>query len=465
MRARVAALLGASLSGALTLATLPAVASPSTQRGFGARAGSLAAANGADLDDASAVVGNPSGISHAPGTLVSVGYENHASSLEHDGAEAPLETIQTVEVGLVVPGEILTIPVGFGLALALPDGRFSKLRQVEPTEPYFVLDDAVPRLLDLAVGVAVEPLSRLSLGGGVGFVSSLEGAFRIRGTAASADGMGAEYDSSLTHSVDADLLSSRYPILGLGYVPVDPISLGLSYRGAVKVNQRIEGTLNGDLAIGPLAVPVTYAFTTDAIVAYSPPELALSATVRPLERLALHASLLFRRYSTFPSPYTRTASRLVTNLPPGLGLLPPDDPGTPPPPARFRDRFVPRVGLEREFGLGPASSIAARGGYAYEHSPVPVSQRETLLFDMNRHVFALGGGLRLRRPLQPFAELRLDLAVELVHGARRAFESGVTREPTRHRAEGDLLALGATLGVFFDDDDPDQASAGAAGAR
>jgi len=444
---------------AVLLAQSPLVASPDTQRGFGTRSGSLAGSNGADVDDASAVFANPAGLVDAPGTQVALGYESHSNTLTHDGTEAALDTIGTYEFGLAVPGAIRGIPIAFGLSLALPDGRLSNLRQVAPTEPYFPLDDAVPRLLDLGTAIAVRPIQSLSLGAGIGFVSSLSGAFRVRGTAVAADGAGAEYDSNLVHAVDADLLSSRYPILGIGYRPFHLLELALSYRGAVRVRQQIEGTLKGDLAIGPLILPVEYAFSTDATVAYSPPELTLFATARPMTRLRVHGAFAWQRYSSFASPYTRTTTRLLTNLPPGLGL-PPDEPGTPPPPAGFHDRFVPRLGVERSFEVNAGTAITARGGYAYEHSPVPASQEGTLFFDMNRHALGLGVGLTRRGLNAPFSELRLDLGLEYVLGTPRSFESRGPRGATQHRAEGNLLSLGATLGVFFRD--PQDARAGRA---
>jgi long-subunit fatty acid transport protein len=440
--------LGYAVPSLVALAAAPSHATPDALHGSGTRAGSLARANGADLDDAAAVLENPSGLVRAPGTMVSLGYERQANDLRYDGRDALLPTVHSYALGIAVPGAIHRIPVALGLSLALPDGRLSNLRQVEPADPYFPLDDAVPRLVDLATALAVRPLDELSLGAGVGFVSSLAGAFRVRGTAVAADGRGAEYDSELSHAVDADLLSSRYPILGLGFTPFDALSLGISYRGAVRVRQRVEGQLEGTLAISDLRVPVVYDFASDAVVAYSPPELTSAGTVRPLSGLALHGALARQRYSLHPSPYSRRTSRLRADLPPALGL-PPDELGTPPPPAGFHDRVVPRVGVEQSFRIGPAVRLAARTGYAYEASPVPSSQEATHLLDMSRHVFGFGAGIAWPRPLPPFAELRLDLGLELVHGIPRSLESRGPRGTTPHRVRGDLLSLGATLGAFF----------------
>jgi long-chain fatty acid transport protein len=423
-------------------------ASPDALRGFGPRSGALAAANVADHDDAAAVLQNPSGLVRARGTTLSVGYDRHASSLEADGADAALSTIQTFELGIVVPGSLAELPLAFGLALALPDGRLSRLRQVEATTPYFPLDDAGPRLVDLGVALALRPLEGLELGGGVGFVASLSGSFDVAGTAVPRDPSGAEYDSALVHGVDAELGSSRYPVFGAAYEPVPLVRLGASYRGAASVHQRIRGELDGNLSFGGVGVPVEYVFTSDAVVAYTPAELAFGATARPLPALAVHAALAWQRFSRYPSPYTRSTTRLRSSLPPGLGL-PPDDAGTAPPPARFSDRFVPRLAVERSFALGPKAGLTARAGYAYEHSPVPASQRDTLFFDLDRHAAGVGAGLALHRPAAPFEELRLDLDLELVHGVPRRFETSGPTGTVEHRARGDLLSFGVALALVF----------------
>jgi long-subunit fatty acid transport protein len=95
--------------------------------------------------------------------------------------------------------------------------------------------------------------------------------------------------------------------------------------------------------------------------------------------------------------------------------------------------------------------LTARAGYAYEHSPVPVSQQGTLLFDLDRHAVGLGAGLRLHRPTTPFEELRLDLDLELVHGVPRRFEAAGPTGTLQHRVRGDLISFGLALSLVFGD--------------
>lgn len=431
----------------LGLAPLPVAASPEALRGFGPRTGALAAANVADHDDAAAALHNPSGLVRAAGTTLSIGYDRHASSLEADGADAALSTIQTFELGIVVPGSLLRLPFAFGLALALPDGRLSRLRQVEPTTPYFPLDEAGPRLVDLAAALSLRPFEGVELGAGVGFVASLAGGFSVGGTAVPQDPTGAEYDSSLVHGVDAELGSSRYLVAGVAYEPFPALRLATAFREAAGVRQQIRGLLDGNVSLGGVEVPVEYEFTSDAIVAYTPAEFTFGASVRPGAALAVHLAAAWQRWSRYPTPYTRSTTRLRSGLP----GLPPDELGTPPPPARFANRVVPRLGVERPFALGASVTLTARAGYAYEHSPVPASQRDTLLFDPNRHAVSGGVGLALPRPVAPFEELRLDLDLELVHGVPRRFETVGPAGLVRHRVRGDLVSLGLSLALVFGD--------------
>ena len=47
--------------------------------------------------------------------------------------------------------------------------------------------------------------------------------------------------------------------------------------------------------VEPLLVPVEYEFSTDATVAYSPPELTMFASARPVNRLRVHGALAWQR--------------------------------------------------------------------------------------------------------------------------------------------------------------------------
>lgn len=429
----------------LVVASQPAAASPELDFGFGARSQALAGAGTALADDSAAVFQNPSGLVRAEGVTVTLGYANMSYGLSDNGARTSLPTVNALEGGLVVPGQIRGVPVAFGLSLALPDGKLSRLRQADVTEPYWPLDDAGPRLVDVGTGFAARPIPELVVGAGVGFVASLRGTFGVHGDVVAADGQGAEYQSNLHHAVDADLTASRFPLAGIGWLPTPNLAFGLAYRGAATVVHRIQAMLDGNLSVDQNSLPVRYTFESRSDVAYQPAQVSLGASYRPLPSLLATAQLDWQRYAPFPSPYTETSSHVA--LPPDAGIHVPDTVPVPAPAARFHDRFVPRVGVEPRFALTPALELRLRAGYAFERSPAPKLQPATRFLDLDRHVVAAGAGLEWRRPVPLFDALRLDLSLADAVGVARTESTSAGSD----RASGHVLLAGASLTLVFGD--------------
>ena len=442
-RRRLALVLASGL--AVVGSARPSFASPGIDFGFGSRAQALGGAGVAIADDAAAVFHNPSGLVRAEHVAVTAGYSSVSYSQSVSGTPADLPTVQTFDAGLVVPGRLGKVPVAFGFALALPDGRLSRLREPQAAEPYWALDDASPRLVDVGSTFAFRPIPELAIGGGIGFQASLRGTFEVEGTAVVADGAGSEWQSHLRHAVQADLTASRFPLLGASFLPAEWLLVGVSYRGASLVEHQIDGVLDGQLVVGDTQVPVRYAFQTHANVAYTPAQVALGASGRPLPHLCVTAELDWQRYSAYRSPYAQTATHV--EIPPELELDVPDQVAVPAPPAHFSDRFVPRFGVEPDFELTPAIALTARAGYAYQHSPVPTVQPATRLLALERHVLTLGAGVSFKEPVAPFAELALDLAFADALGVSRTLTT--TAGPNADRVSGHALLFGATLRVAF----------------
>jgi long-subunit fatty acid transport protein len=446
-----------------------ALASPGARSGFGSRAQALAGADVADARGATAVFVNPAALVQTLDTELSLGMSTTSYELTIDGRDAKLATVPTLDFGVVVPGSVITIPVAFGLDLSLPDGRFSKLHNADPALAYFPLDDSGPRLLDLGMALAVRPVAWLAVGGGVGFLAAAQGGFHGIGTAVAADGSGAEYESDLRHSVDADLVSVRYPIFGATVRPADAVTLGVGFRGSATIEQRVSGVLEGDVRIGgdddtpPTFIPVRYSFETRARLAFLPAVLSVGGAVRPISGWRFGAQVDWEGWSAYPSPFARPDRRLEIDPPPGFPIMQTEE-ATLPKLAPLSDRFVPRVGVEKTFELTRALELTARVGYAYQAAVVPERQEQTLLVDLDRHVVALGAGGTWQRPFAPFAELRLDVHASLTAGVTQSIATqdvpgppqtlggffGRANAPAEHRAEGHLVGAGATLTLAFD---------------
>ncbi|HEX6275423.1 MAG TPA: outer membrane protein transport protein [Polyangiaceae bacterium] len=448
-RGSVARVLAVVLGVSVTVAPELAGASPSASSGFGSRAQAFAGADVADPHGGGAVFENPAALVHAADTELSLGTSVSTYDFSIDGEDTGLPAVPAFDFGAVVPGSVLTVPVAFGLALSLPDGRFSKLHNADPTVAYYPLDDAGPRLLDLGLALAIRPLPWLAVGGGVGFLAAAQGGFRVEGNAVAADGSGNEYASELRHSVDADLVSVRYPLFGATITASKALVLGVAYRGAATIEQRVAGELDGTALLGTARVPVRYRFETRASLAFVPATLALGATARPLPDFRVSAQLDWEGWSSYPSPFAAPETTLEIEPPPGVVVTPPEQ--TPVPvPVVFRDRWVPRIGLEHRFEVGRSLELKARAGYAYEAAVVPARQEQTLLVDFDRHVAALGAGADFRRPFRPFSELRLDVHVSLAAGVGRDLTTGPSSEAESERVGGRQFGAGATLGLAFD---------------
>jgi hypothetical protein len=131
-------------------------------------------------------------------------------------------------------------------------------------------------------------------------------------------------------------------------------------------------------------------------------------------------------------------------------MIPMPAPAPLPKPTTFEDRWVPRLGVEKVFELDRAIDVLARAGYAYQSAVVPADQAETLLIDLDRHLFALGAGLLMRRPFGPFGELRFDVHGALTQGVSRTVTGGLPGDHGPHRVTGRLFDAGATLDLAFD---------------
>ncbi len=289
---------------------------------------------------------NPASLTLPEASLIGAGYQAYDYSLD---AGAP-DSVQLIEGGFLARGALFSLPVAFGVAFALPDGKLSSFRSLDAESPTWVIDELSNRVAFIGAGAAIEPLEGLTLGATLGHLAAVEGSFSVEGSAAAAFGGDPPPRSALTHSVDAELGSVRYGVFGARFSPSRWLALALIYRDEARIEQRIGGVLDGELPYGALAVPVTYHFESRGISAYLPRRFTVALHLAPDAWTAIDSSLTLEDLSELPSPEARTSSRARADAPPGLSLgLPPDRQASPASAAGFRDRFVPRIGVERWF--------------------------------------------------------------------------------------------------------------------
>ncbi|MBM4374643.1 MAG: hypothetical protein FJ095_06135 [Deltaproteobacteria bacterium] len=427
--------------------------------GLGSRAAAMAGAVGADASDFSAVAYNPAGVVAAKGVSLSVGYTANLQELVSNGRDNDVDDVRGIVAGLVVPGTLARVPFAFGVAVHVPDGGLSFLKARRQEAPRWELYDTRQQLLFLAATLALRPVPWLEVGGGVGFLSATRGAFGIRGRAE----LTAPFDSQLEHEVDADLTAVRYPLVGARVRDGRWGSVGVSYRGASKLDLALGARLAGTVSLAGLDVPLLYELEARTFSAFTPQTVVASFSFQRVPSLHLNLDLAWVNWSAYESPVARIQASLDVTPPPGTPVTVPASPApTVPLAPAFRDRIVPRVGAEWRLGVGerrvavhgevrPAFEVPLRAGYAYEATPVPEQRRVTTFLDADRHTVSLGAGLAAHRPFAVLAgSLTLDLHASLgILPERRT----VKESPADFRGDvamrGTIVGLGLTSGVVF----------------
>jgi len=442
---------GLATAAALLLVGRQLSAAPGHQYGFGARATALGGAVSADAGDAASLFYNPAQLSLARGNQLLLGYRGVSPRLRTDQQDADAAGLHSLDGALLGRGEFLGIPLGFGLGLSLTNGNLSRVDSVTADQPRWVLKETLPELLELQAAVSIRPLPWLALGGGAGFLATTRGGFDVTGNAVFSDGKGAEYDSKLRHSVAAELLSARYLSLGAQLrmpplLPTSPAplawSLGFSFKDEAALNQALQGRLHGNVDAGFLQVPVEYRFDAHSLVAFQPRQFVLGVSAQP-KAWRVNLDVGFEQWSRYPSPVARSAAHIEAEVPAGLPLALPANTELPAATsAGFHDRFTWRVGVERLLPLSQASELALRGGYAYLPSPAPGASDIAQLLDAHEHIFSLGTGVALHKPVRWLPHgLELDAFGLYGHLPNRR----LARQGTTFQAKGHSVSAGLTL--------------------
>lgn len=386
----------AGIAVALALAAAPALANPVDSFGLGSRSTAMGSAVSADARDFSANYYNPSGLALARGTDISVGYVYVAQKLEMNGHDSQVDPVRALVGGVVAPGAIWTIPFAFGLAVHLPDHRLSRARSMRAEDPRWVLWDNRPQLLYLSANLAIRPF-------------------------------------------------------GITLLPLDDVDFSLVYRGEAKIELGIDAELRGDVDTGLFPVPVRYELESTTVNAFIPRQVVVGARIRRVERLTVALDVTWVNWAAYESPISRTRTILdVQNIPAGFEL-PPNPKPTGKVDPDFRNRLVPRIGVEYRLPIQRQLDVPLRAGYVFEHSPVPPQTGRTNFVDNDRHVLSLGTGLVWDEPgeLLP-GNLRFDTHVQWAILPTRVTEKENAADYVGDfRAGGTQLGVGATLSLGF----------------
>lgn len=396
----------------------------------------MAGATAAQAEDYSANYYNPSQLATFERLELSVGYTHASFDLESNSEPSTVAPVEAWMVGVVAPGTVAGIPVAFGMAAQLPAGHLSRSETIRETDPYWVFYEARMQLLYTSVNIAVMPIEGWSVGVGTASLATTRGGFQVRGTTVAAEFGRSEYESELEHEIDATLISTRYPQLSTSLALADGWKFGLSYREQAKLDTAVAASLDTVIDGTVVEIPVRYDVRVLSVKMFIPRQLNLAAAWNP-GRWRLELDLTWYDWSRYRSPVSSTATEFDADPPEGVTIHLPEAPNVPPPKdPRFRDRVVPRVGVEYTLPVGARWELPLRAGYAYERTPVPPQTRQTSFLDSTRHLLSAGAGMKVKG-LDPVLAggLRLDLA----------FQWGLLEEREQTKVNGDRLSSGGSL--------------------
>ncbi|MCG8555474.1 MAG: hypothetical protein MJD61_09345 [Proteobacteria bacterium] len=377
---------------ALVLPWAPAaLANPADVFGLGSRSFALGGAVSADVSDFSASYYNPAGLALAEGLEISLGAAAASYDLQLDGVKSEVDPVRGLVAGLVAPGRLANIPLAFGIATHIAGRQLSRTRTLTDERPFWPLYESRGRQVYFSANVAVRPMDRLVVGGGVAFLAATRGGFTVQGTAVQPFGEKSVHDSPLRHEVRADLKPVRSPQFGLRAELTRWLSLALVYRGQAQMDLSLRARLEGDvLVFGALPIPAQYTAVSRTAAAFGPRQVVLGLHASESPQLAVNVDLVWVQWSRYRNPISNADASLQVGA--GIASLP--EPGRTGgvPPAHLADRFVPRLGVESRLGLGSDWSLPVRIGYTYEASPASRSTPDYLV-DRDRHTLSAGVGL------------------------------------------------------------------------
>ena len=416
-----------------------AAANPPDLYGYGARAMGLAGAMTAAVDDTTANFYNPAALTRGRALELDTGYLLTETRLRLNGEDLGVDEGSGLQVGAKVPGEIGPVGVAFGFALFLPKDRVSRVRALPQYQPRFVIWDNHPQRIYIDVNLAVRPVPWLHLGGGVAFLTNTGGTLDLQGIVRVPN----SDDSTLSTAVNVDFKTVRYPSAGVLVAPPEGSwSVGLAWREEVNVELDLGARVQGALAI-PALLPGSFELTSFNTNLFTPRQIWLGATWRPLQSLLLSADLGWLDWSGFPAPTATVTLKLDIEGFPTEGLLPPTTEVIAP---DFHDVVSVKAGVEWTARLGAHVELAARAGYAFEPSPAPDQPGATNYIDTAKHTIAAGLGVTLIDWNPWVAEpLSIDLGAQAIVLPSRDYRKADPADLIGdYSAEGELFTFSST---------------------
>ncbi len=417
-------------------------ANPADTFGLGSRSTAMGGAVAGRVTDYSANYYNPSALALSDSTQLTLGYVHVDPALSFDERAENLPSLDAWQLGLVVPGKLLETPIAFGLAAQVTGDRLARIQTFTESDQRWFLYDSRPEQLYLAGNLAARLSPWLAVGAGFAFVSSTQGTLYVTGTAV----YGSQYDSQLEHEVEANLVSTRQPLLSATVSPNETFDVALVYRGQGSIDLDVNSNIRGNIDWATIPIPIEYVLASQTVASFLPQQATLGLRYGVLPTLDAHLDVSWVDWSAAPSPVNAIHGSLELDEPPGVFFELAEPPNRSQRSANLSDRLVPRLGLEWRSPPKRPVTWALRAGYAFEASPV-VDESVVNLVDSDRHLLSVGAGLGLlqfgsseRGALHWDAHLQLGLLSDRVVPTAGGGSESVG---------GHFIAAGTTLGLHL----------------
>jgi long-subunit fatty acid transport protein len=385
-------------------------------------------------DGYEATYSNPAGLADTRQRSIGLGYTANDFRLTVDGDDSDLPSSTGLIIGLALP-----LPFGGPLrnVLTLGAGFFTPTNAVMQAEAPYVERVQWPVLTRSQV-VAIQ------LGLSVNFnrwVPGLSFGLGISGSANTIGRINVALDAAnqFVSRTETQLTSHFAPIIGVRYQR-PRFSLALVWHAEVASNIKM------DIVVTDLPVQLPQ-LSIYALAQFDPHSIVAEGSYTPTEHLRIVAGATYRRWSTYPGPLSKSS----------------DGSNTPPPPG-FHDTVSPRVAAEWTHPID-RTTVAVRGGYAFEQSPARWASLRTALnnvgeprgdgsmipvryLDSHRHALSVGFGVEHRLAGENAMRFRLDVAgmLQVVSARTHALSQEGRTDPMDSRGliPGVSLAAGAS---------------------
>jgi hypothetical protein len=336
---------------------------------------------------------NPAILATGDEIRIDFGYQQAKPYLSLNNGDQGVDTSRGIAAALSAPGRIGGLKVAIGAGIFLPDERITRSRTLPAQRPRWSLYDNRPQRIFLGSNLAVQIADWLYVGGGIAYMSRTRGTLDLQGRIGFPD----PADSDLALDIDVDLVTVRYPQLGVLVKPNPWLDLGLAYRGGFVLRLDQQFSIKGDVASATGAAVIEdgyFALHSLSFDLFQPEQLAFGFAARVSPRVLLAGDLTWQRWGAYENPAARIT--IDYDLKEFNDLV--DIPDAPPlPEAGFHDILVPRVGVEVLAARSRHTEWRLRAGYAYEPSPAPEQDSETNFVDNDKHTISTGIGVAVSR--------------------------------------------------------------------